>query len=53
MICVLLVSVVVIELAREGVFSMILYGDLVLISQIIEGVRNRFLKWKQEFWSSV
>ena len=32
----------------EGALSELLYADdLVLISEIIEGLRNKFLKWKR------
>ena len=38
---------VVTELAREGTLSELLYADdLVLMSETIEGLRNKFLKWK-------
>ena len=39
---------VVIELARDGSLSELLYADdLVLMSETIEGLRNKFLKWKE------
>ena len=35
------------ELVREGVLSELLCADdLALMSEIIEGLRNKFLKWK-------
>ena len=41
---------VVTELAREGVLSKLLYADdLVLMSETIEELRNKFLKWKEAF----
>ena len=41
---------VVAEFAREGTLSELLYGDdLVLMSEITEGLRNKFLKWKEAF----
>ena len=40
---------VVTELAREGMLSESLYADnLVLMSEMIVGLRNEFLKWKEE-----
>ena len=37
---------VVTEFAREGELSELLYADdLVLMSETIEGLRNKFLKW--------
>ena len=43
---------VVIELAREGVLGEILcVDDLFLMSDTIDGHRNRFRKWKDTFWS--
>ena len=43
---------VVTEFAREGVLSELLYADdLVLMSEIIEGLRNKFLKWREAFES--
>ena len=47
-----LVVDVVTEFAREGVFSELLYADdLVLMSETIEGLRNKFIKWKEAFES--
>ena len=43
---------VVTEFAREGALSELLYADdLVLMSETIEGLRNKFLKWKEAFES--
>ena len=43
---------VVTELAREGVFGELLYADdLVLMSETIDGLRNKFLRWKESFVS--
>ena len=43
---------VVTELAREGALSELLYADdLVQMSETIEGLRNKFLKWKRAFES--
>ena len=43
---------VVIEFAREVVLSELLYADnLVLMSDTIEGLRNKFLRWKEAFES--
>ena len=43
---------VVTELAREGALSGLLYAnDLVLMSETIEGLRNKFLTWKEAFES--
>ena len=43
---------VVTEFAREGALSEWLYADdLVLMSETIEGLRNKFLKWKEAFES--
>ena len=43
---------VVTELAREGVLSELLYADdLVLMSETIEGLWNKFLEWKEAFES--
>ena len=40
---------VVTELAREGALSELLYtDDLVLSSETIVGLRNKFLKWKED-----
>ena len=34
----------------EGALNELLYaGDLVLMSEILEGLRNKFLKWKETF----
>ena len=39
---------VVTEFAREGVLSVLLYADdLVLMSETIEGLWNKLLKWKE------
>ena len=39
---------VVTEFASEGALSELLYADdLVLISETIEGLRNKFLEWKE------
>ena len=39
---------VVTEFARDGVLSELLYADdLVLMSETIEGLRNKFLRWKE------
>ena len=47
----LLVDVVT-EFAREGALSELLYADdLVLMSETIKGLRNKFLKWKEAFES--
>ena len=38
------------EFAREGALSELLYADdLVLMSETIEGLRDKFLKWKEAF----
>ena len=43
---------VVTEFAREGALSELLYADdLVLMSETNEGLRNKFLKWKETFES--
>ena len=43
---------VVTEFAREGTRSELLYADdLVLMSEIIKGLTNKFLKWKDAFES--
>ena len=43
---------VVTEFARDGVLSELLYADdLVLMSETIEGLRNKFLRWKEAFES--
>ena len=45
-----LVVAVVTDLAREGVLSELLYADnLVLMSETIEGLRDKFSKWKEVF----
>ena len=37
----------------EGVLRALLYaGDLVLMSETMEGVRNKFLIWKESFESN-
>ena len=47
-----LVVDVVTELAREDALSELLYADdLVLMSETIEGFRNKFIKWKEAFES--
>ena len=43
-----LVVDVVTEFARDGALSELLYADeLVLMSETIEGLRNKFSKWKE------
>ena len=43
---------VVTEFAMEGALSQLLYADdLVLMSEIIEALRNEFMKWKEAFES--
>ena len=43
---------VVTELARDGVLSDMLHADdLVLMSETIVGLRNKFLKWMEAFGS--
>ena len=43
---------VVIEFAREGALSELLYvDDLVMMSETMEGLGNKFIKWKQAFES--
>ena len=38
------------EFARESALSELLYaGDLILMSEIIEGPMNKFLRWKEAF----
>ena len=45
-----LVVHVVTEFVRESALSELLYADdLVLMSETIEGHRNKFLKWKEAF----
>ena len=40
----------VIELAREGVLSEVMYADdLVLMSETIKGLKNKFMKRKEAF----
>ena len=39
-----------IEFVREGALSELLYADdLVLMSETIQGLRDKFLKWKEAF----
>ena len=41
---------VVTEFAREGALSELLYADdLVLMSETIVGLRNKFLRWKEAY----
>ena len=43
---------VVTKFAREGALSELLYADdLVLMSEIIDGLMNKFIKWKDAFGS--
>ena len=45
---------VVMEFARDGALSELLYADdLVLMSETIKRVKNKFIKWKETFesWS--
>ena len=43
---------VVTEFAREVALSELLYADdLVLMCETIEGLRDKFLKWKEAFES--
>ena len=43
---------VVTEFAKEGALRELLYAnDLILMSETIEGLRNKFLKWKEAFES--
>ena len=43
---------VVTEFARDGALSELLYvDDLVLVSKTIEGLRDKYLKWKEAFES--
>ena len=45
---------VITELARDCVLCELLYaGDLVLMSQIIQGIGTKFMKWKEAFDSKV
>ena len=47
-----LVVDVVTEFAREGALSELLYADdLVMMSETIERLRNKFMKWKEAFES--
>ena len=40
------------EVAREGALCEILYADdLVLMSETVEGLMDKFLKWKEAFES--
>ena len=40
------------EFARDGALSELLYADdLVVMCETIEGLRNKFLKWKEDFES--
>ena len=44
------VVVDVTEFPRDDVVNELLYADdLVLMSEIIEGLRNKFIKWKEAF----
>ena len=44
---------VVAELTGKGVLSKLLYADdIVLMSETILGLRNRFLEWKEAFVSN-
>ena len=50
--CLAVVADVATENAREGALREFLYGgDLVLMRESIEGVRNKFLKWKEAYES--
>ena len=41
---------VIFELTREGGLCELLYDDdLVLMSETIEGLSNKFIKWKEAF----
>ena len=43
---------VVTEFAGEGALSELLYADdLVLMSETIQGLRNKFIKWKEAYES--
>ena len=45
---------VISENAKEGLMNKILYAnDLVLMSESIENLKDKFLKWKQAFESKV
>ena len=45
---------VVTEFATEGALSELLYADdLILMSETIEGHRNKFIKWKEALESKV
>ena len=47
-----LVVDVITEFAREGALSELLYADdFALMSETIEGLRNKFLTWKEAFES--
>ena len=47
-----LVVDVVTEFARELLLSELLYADdLALMSEMVDGLRNKFLKWKEAFKS--
>ena len=47
------VVVDVTESAREDALSELLYADdIVLMSETIEGLRNKFIKWKKAFESN-
>ena len=49
-----MVADVVTEFAREGEISELLYADdLVMISETIERLRNKFLKCEEDFESKV
>ena len=42
------------ELPRGGVLSELLYAnDLVLMSETVHGLRNKFIKWKEAFESKI
>ena len=43
---------IITEFTREGALSELLYADdLVMMSETIEGLRNKFIKWKEIFES--
>ena len=43
---------IVTSMAREGVLSELLYADdLILMNEVIEGIRSKFLEWKVAFES--